>query len=336
MSCSPTDRSTISGLATGLDNSCWQSHVRVGALLQPLRRVSGPGRLQEQRRPLLVPSAGWRTRARRSCRGPAWVRATGGTRPPTDRRNVYLAASLGTPGAGWGCQAGRSRPADVLGPRRPPLPRGLPWSEPRPVHAGGRHRHVAGRLRNPDDSLRRWSRRRSRRGTARPSNSSTATSSASSARSCGLAVPTADTWLLGVTRHGTSYWDGPRPSATWPRLVRARLRDDVADQRVVSLGGRRRDADGAAAADDRRHPQGAGQPSMTLSPCRDHRSDISTPSPLRIGTSVAPNASKSSCDSRRRTPGSRRRSRVRSGGCALGAPAPAASSCLTPCSYSGA
>ncbi|HUH81456.1 MAG TPA: hypothetical protein VLZ06_09030 [Solirubrobacteraceae bacterium] len=210
-----TDWATISAMITGAGTL-----VLAIATFASVRSSNRSARiaeaaLQEQRRPLLVPSRFEDPAQKIMFVDQHWVRATGGhAAAESVDGSVYLAASLRNVGSGIGvCQGWTINP-------------GLRYSGSAPAHApeedfrtqtrdlyvpAGDVGMWQGALRNPDD-------------TARASVAAAIearepltlellyTDQIGQQRTItrfGL-MPTADSWLLSVTRHWYLDWDGPR------------------------------------------------------------------------------------------------------------------------------
>ena len=249
-----TDWSTISGLATGLGTL-----VLAIATFASVRSSNRSARiaeaaLQEQRRPLLVPSRLEDPAQKIMFVDQHWVRATGGhAAAELIDGNVYLAASLRNAGSGMGvCQGWTITPGLMCsGPRRPPAPEEDFHGQSRDLYMpAGDIGMWQGALRNPDDSLRATvaAAIEAREPLTLELLYSDLIGQQRTITRFSL-VPTADTWLLGVTRHWYLDWDGPRAERDVAAAAEATLRDHEAHQRAVSAAGDG-DADGAAAADD--------------------------------------------------------------------------------------
>ncbi|HTY96414.1 MAG TPA: hypothetical protein VMB91_05195 [Solirubrobacteraceae bacterium] len=237
-----TDWSTISALATGVGTL-----VLAIATFAAVRSSNRSARiaeaaLQEQRRPLLVPSRLEDPAQKIMFVDQHWVRATGGhAEAESIDGNVYLAASLRNAGSGIGVCQGWTIRAELL------------YSGSSPTHAPEGDFHLQSRdlyvpagdigmwqgaLRNPEDPVRE------------------AVAAAIEARepltlellytdligqqrtiTRFSVVPTSDMWLLSVTRHWYLDWDGPRAERDIAAAAEATLRDHEAHQRAVSDAG---------------------------------------------------------------------------------------------------
>jgi hypothetical protein len=231
-----TDWSTISSLATGAGTL-----VLAIATFASVRSSNRSARiaeaaLQEQRRPVLVPSRMDDPMQKLMFVDGRWLSAAGG-RAAVEHvdGSVYLAISLRNVGSGIGvCQGWAVRPE--FGSTRN-MPVHAPEEE---FRAHTRDLYVPagdigmwqGALRNPDDPLR------------------AATAEAIDARApisiellysdqigaqrtitrFGL-TPTADAWIASVTRHWYLDWDGPRPERDALAAAEVVLREQEAAER---------------------------------------------------------------------------------------------------------
>ncbi len=234
-----TDWATISALATGAGTL-----VLAIATFASVRSSNRSARiaeaaLQEQRRPLLVPSRLEDPAQKIMFVDQHWVRATGGhAAAESIDGNVYLAASLRNAGSGIGVCQGWTVTA------------GLMYSGSAPTHAPEEDFHSQSRdlyvpagdigmwqgaLRNPDDP------RRAAVAAAievhEPLTLELLYSDLIGQQRTITrfsVVPTAETWLLSVTRHWYLDWDGPRAERDVAAAAEATLRDHEAHQRAAS------------------------------------------------------------------------------------------------------
>jgi len=253
-----SDWSTISSLVTG-----GGTLVLALATFASVRSSNRSARiaeaaLQEQRRPVLVPSRLEDPVQKLMFVEGYWVSAAGGRAAVehVDGR-VYLAISLRNVGSGIGVCQGWVVTA------------GLGSTQNMPVHAREEEFHLQtrdlyvpagdigmwqGALRNPDDPVR------------------AAVAEAIDAREpvsvellysdqVGLqrtitrfgVIPAADSWLTSVTRHWYLDWDGPRPERDVLAAAEVVRRDQEAAERRAS-------EDGAAAAAEEANATGAPRP----------------------------------------------------------------------------
>ncbi len=264
-----TDWATVSAMTTGAGTL-----VLAIATFASVRSSNRSARiaeaaLQEQRRPLLVPSRLDDPAQKIMFVDQHWVRATGGHGAAEHiDGSVYLAASLRNVGSGIGVCLGWTIHAGLL------------YSGSAPTHApeedfrmqtrdlyvpSGDVGMWQGALRNPDDPAR------------------AAVAAAIEARepltlellysdqigqqrtiTRFSMMPTAETWLLSVTRHWYLDWDGPRPERDVAAATEAVLRDHEARRRAHSEEaspplGNGSSAAGDAAADG----NGSGQSAAT-------------------------------------------------------------------------
>ena len=143
-----TDWTTVSAMVTGAGTL-----VLAIATFASVRSSNRSARiaeaaLQEQRRPLLVPSRFEDPAQKIMFVDQHWVRATGGhAAAECIDGNVYLAASLRNVGSGMGVCQGWTIDAGLMYSGTAPDPRaggGVPHPDAGPVRTRGRHRHVAG------------------------------------------------------------------------------------------------------------------------------------------------------------------------------------------------
>jgi hypothetical protein len=252
-----TDWSTISALATGAGTL-----VLAIATFASVRSSNRSARiaeaaLQEQRRPVLVPSRLEDPVQKLMFVDGRWLSAAGG-RAAAEHvdGNVYLAISLRNVGSGigvcqgWVVRAGFSSSRDM--PTHAPEEEFRLQTRDLYVPAGDIGMWQ-GALRNPDDPVR------------------AAVAEAIDARQpfsvellysdqVGLqrtitrfgVVPAADSWLASVTRHWSLDWDGPRPESDVLAAAEAIQRDQEAAERRIAAQSEMADAvdaDGMAARD---------------------------------------------------------------------------------------
>jgi hypothetical protein len=251
-----TDWATISALATGAGTL-----VLAVATFASVRSSNRSARiaeaaLQEQRRPLLVPSRLGDPVQKLMFVDGRWLSASGG-RAAAEHvdGSVYLAISLRNVGSGIGvCQAWAVR-AGLGSTREVPT-----HAEEQEFRLHTRDLYVPagdigmwqGALRHPDDPVRR---------------SLAAAIDAREPLSVELLytdqigqqrtitrfglMPVGDSWLASVTRHWYLDWDGPRPESAVLEAAASVLRDrEVAEQRALF----REEAPGGA------HVEGLGAP----------------------------------------------------------------------------
>jgi hypothetical protein len=248
-----TDWSTISAMTTGAGTL-----VLAIATFASVRSSNRSARiaeaaLQEQRRPLLVPSRFEDPPQKIMFVDQHWVRAEGGhAAVETIDGNVYLAASLRNAGSGMGVCQGWTIAAGLMysGSAPSPAPEDRFRTQSRDLYVpAGDIGMWQGALRGPDDATR------------------AAVVEAIEARepltlellysdqigqqrtiTRFSVVPTGDSWLLGVTRHWYLDWDGPRPERVIAEAAATAMREHEAHERAVSGEGPP-SADGVASAD---------------------------------------------------------------------------------------
>ncbi len=248
-----TDWSTVSAMTTGAGTL-----VLAIATFASVRSSNRSARiaeaaLQEQRRPLLVPSRFEDPAQKIMFVDQHWVRAEGGhAAVEAIDGNVYLAASLRNAGSGMGvCQGWTIAPGLMYSGSAPsPAPEDEFRTQSRDLYVpAGDIGMWQGALRGPEDATR------------------AAVAEAIEARepltlellysdqigqqrtiTRFSLVPTADSWLASVTRHWYLDWDGPRPQRDVAEAAAAALRDHQAHRQSLSGAGSP-SADCPAAAD---------------------------------------------------------------------------------------
>jgi hypothetical protein len=266
-----TDWTTVSAMVTGAGTL-----VLAIATFASVRSSNRSARiaeaaLQEQRRPLLVPSRFEDPAQKIMFVDQHWVRATGGHgAAECIDGSVYLAASLRNVGSGIGVCQGWTINA------------GLMYSGAAPTHAPEQEFRTQtrdlyvpagdigmwqGALRNPDDTARavvaeaieaREPLTLELLYTDQIGQQRTITRFS--------LMPASDTWLLSVTRHWYLDWDGPRPERDVVAATEAVVRDHEAHQRAYT---------GEAGAGDEAGAGGANAAgSSTAGSALDHVVDV--------------------------------------------------------------
>jgi hypothetical protein len=233
-----TDWATISALVTGVGTLALA--IATFASVRSSNRSAriAEAALQEQRRPLLVPSRLEDPVQKLMFVDGLWLSAAGGRAAAQHvDGSIYLALSLRNVGSGIGVCQGWT----VLPGMRPSRSDHAPLDE---FHGHTRDLYVPagdvgmwqGALRNPDDPLR---------------DAVAASIDAGEPMSIELLytdqiggqrtitrfglIPAADTWLASVTRHWYLDWDGPRPESDVQAAVATVLHDrEAARQRAAA------------------------------------------------------------------------------------------------------
>ncbi len=247
-----TDWSTISSLITGFGTL-----VLALATFAAVRSSNRSARiaeaaLQEQRRPLLVPSRLEDPAQKLMFVEGRWLTAAGGRAAAEhDDGLVYLALSLRNVGSGIGvCQGWVITPE--LGTSRS-FPTHAPLEDFRPhtrdlyVPAGDIGMWQ-GAMRNPDDPIRASTARAidAREPLSIELLYSDQIGGQRTITRFGL-IPTADTWLASVTRHWYLDWEGPRPEQDVLAAVETVEHDrEIAEQRATERRRMPAAADGVA------------------------------------------------------------------------------------------
>jgi len=233
-----TDWSTVSAMVTGVGTL-----VLAIATFASVRSSNRSARiaeaaLQEQRRPLLVPSRLEDPAQKIMFVDQHWVRATGGHgAAELVDGNVYLAASLRNAGSGIGVCQGWLVNAGLMysGSSPNPAPEDQFRVQSRDLYVpAGDVGMWQGALRNPDDATRaevaaaieaREPLTLELLYTDQIGQQRTITRFS--------VVPTSDSWLLSVTRHWYLDWDGPRPEGVVAAAAQTVIGEHEAHERAA-------------------------------------------------------------------------------------------------------
>jgi hypothetical protein len=276
-----TDWSTISALVTGAGTLALAAATFASVRSSNRSARIAEAALQEQRRPVLVPSRLDDPAQKIMFLEGHWIRAAGGraVAEHVDGR-VYLGISLRNVGSGLGvCQGWAIRPRRGSSREMPThAPEGEFRVQTRDLYVpAGDVGMWQGALRNPDDPLRDAV--ASAIDALQPiSIELLYTDQVGRQRTItrfGLS-PMGDSWLASVTRHWYLDWDGPRPERDVLAAADAVQRDQEAAERraaAQSEMGVQADANGAAAHDG--VVSQAEEPGGTRSPRTDPDRDRS-------------------------------------------------------------